>query len=314
MTILIKSILLQQMRHILDVASLTEKAVHTIFLKALQYKHLSRPSPIAKTNTVISTMFFEHSTHTQMSFQTAAYRLGANVLNYDQTTSSEQPRETIEDTVTTMSQYADVLVIRHPRQGIFNYLSKYSTVPIINAGDGTGEHPTQALLDVFTMQPYIDKRPRTVITFAGDLKNSRAVHSTLTLLDKLYNNLEFHLVQENELSLDYWYTMNLRNPCYEHTELDHTIENSDILYMTRVQTENIDETRYLPKSKNVLTKSLLDKSKPNMIVLHPLPRTYELPTEIDNDPKCKFVEQMRNGICVRMAILDYVLTNPRSNP
>lgn len=304
------------MRHLLDVASLTEKQVQTIFLNALRYQQFTKQPPKYKDcPKIISTMFFEPSTRTLMSFQSAAYRLGANILQYEHATSSAKKGETIEDTITTMSQYSDALIIRHPQEGIMQHLSKYSKVPIINAGDGKGEHPTQALLDVFTILPYINRiintQQKIVITFVGDLKNGRTVHSTLALLDKLYNNIEFYFVQDGNLILDEWYTMNLRNPFYEKPSIESIIGITDVLYMTRIQKERITDlnTLQIVGKKQILTKSLLEQSKPNTIVLHPLPRTDELPTELDNDPKCKFVEQMKNGVFVRMAILDYLLSD-----
>ena len=295
------------MKNLINISSLSEKTIRSILTNASQFKNFHCPTN-SLTNKIISTMFFEPSTRTQMSFQTAAYKLGANVLNYDHSKSSSKKGESLEDTIKTMSQYSDALVIRHPNKGVMDKLAKASSVPIINAGDGNGEHPTQALLDLFTIEENFSSVTLN-ITFVGDLKNGRTVHSTMQLLDKMYSNVTFYFVNNSTLDMDDWYTMNLRNPCHCKPSIESVIGITDVLYMTRIQNERIQiNNTSTVKSENILTKSLLSKSKKDMIVLHPLPRNEELPEEIDDDPKCKIIEQMKNGVFVRMSILQYLIS------
>lgn len=296
------------MKHILDVSSLPIKTVEMILQTARQFKHFHIPGDLLKGK-IVTTMFFEPSTRTHKSFQCATYRLGGNTLDYNHYTSSAKKGETLRDTITTMSQYSDVIVLRHPLEGTVHKCAEVADVPIINAGNGSGEHSTQALLDVFTIQSLIPlemtRSPPFHIAFVGDLKHGRTVHSTLQLLDKMYTGIFFHFVSNEGLHIDKKYTENLRNNHYCEHNLKNIINMMDIIYMTRIQKERNTNA---DRSENILTKEILSLAKENAIVLHPLPRNEELPVEIDNDPRCKFVEQMKNGVYVRMAILDYVLS------
>jgi aspartate carbamoyltransferase len=239
-----------------------------------------------------------------MSFQCAAYKLGANVLAYNDITSSSKKGESLEDTVKSMSQYADALVIRHPAVGAIRRCAKISDVPLINAGDGNSEHPTQALLDVFTIQEYFPENKGFNIAFVGDLKNGRAVHSTIELLDKLYNNIQFSFVSHEDLQLESdFYPKN--NKYHIHTSIKAVTSFANIMYMTRIQKEREGTSNV--RTYNRITKSFLEMCDSNLIIMHPLPRNEEIDPEVDNDSRCKFIEQMRNGLYVRMSILDYVL-------
>ena len=250
-----------------------------------------------KQNMNFALLFFEPSTRTNFSFQTAINKLNGTFINYNQDYSSHQKGESLYDTIKTMESYSDALIVRHPERGMVEKISNIASIPVINAGDGNGEHPTQALLDLFTILQY--HKPPFKIAFTGDLKNSRTVHSLIYLLEKLYDDITYYFVSCDSLKLEE-NLFNLKNK-RECDSLEQIIDNIDVLYMTRIQKErHINE-------KNVfninLNKKLLNKSNKNMIVLHPLPRNDEIPVELDNDPKCKYFEQMKNGVYVRMAIL-----------
>jgi aspartate carbamoyltransferase len=291
------------MRHILDVASLSKDVIYTILSNAKQFKNFHTPK-ILLNEKIISTMFFEPSTRANMSFQCAAYKLGANVLAYNDIRSSSKKGESLEDTVKSMSQYADALVIKHPESGAIRRCAKISDVPLINAGDGNSEHPTQALLDVFTIQEYFSENKGFNIAFVGDLKNRSALHSTVELLDKLYNNIQFSFVSHEGLQLESeFYPKN--NKYHIHTSINAVTSFANIIYMTRIQREREGTSKF--RSCNIITKSFLEMCDNNLIIMHPFPRNEEIDPEVDNDNRCKFMEQMKNGVYVRMSILDYVL-------
>ena len=294
------------MKHLLDIESLSIDNVESIFENAMKYKEGFVKNEDKLSNKIIATVFLEPSTRTQLSFQAACYRLDGKVINYEDAKSSSKKGESFEDTIKTISQYVDAIVLRHPEKGKVHHYASFSNVPVINAGDGNGEHPTQALLDVFTMLLYVDfySSSPVRIAFVGDLKNGRTVHSTVKLLDKLYDNLEFYFISQEGCNLeDQSY---IKNKIYVKENLSDEISNLDVVYMTRIQKERNADLQNV-YSKNVLTKELMKKAKENMIVMHPLPRNDEIPPEIDEDIRCKYVEQMKNGMYVRMSILKCML-------
>jgi len=289
--------------HLLSVNDITIQYFYHICERAKSYKD-NKPSPICLNDKIVSLVFYEPSTRTHSSFQAAAYKLGAKIIDLDIEKSSILKGETCEDTIMTMGCYTDVIVVRHPQSDCMIPLSNYSSVPIINAGDGNGEHPTQALLDCFTINehyPYGGFH----IAFVGDLKNGRAVHSTMLLLDKIYNGITFSFVANDNLFLDISYLSRLKNKYQIVNTLDEIIDKVNIIYMTRIQKERegLNTTH-----TNILTSSLLGKTKSRTIVMHPFPRNEEIPSENDTNPKCIYVEQMKNGLYVRMAILESIFT------
>ena len=254
----------------------------------------------------IGSLFFEPSTRTHLSFQSAIYKLGGNCLNYQDEYSSSKKGESLEDTIKTVENYCDGLIIRLPCKDSVENCANYSMLPVVNAGDGDGEHPTQALLDLYTIQKYLKSNSFTV-GFCGDAKHSRTIHSLILLLEKMKYNVRYVFItcpklrpEMEELGIDI-------NRCNFHESLEGgVIGEIDILYMTRIQKERHGEGRggvYNIK----LTKELLDGSKDDMIVLHPLPRNDEISPELDKNSKCKYFEQVKNGVYVRMAVLLYLL-------
>ena len=259
---------------------------------------------------VMGSLFFEPSTRTSCSFAAAMHRLGGSVVQPDPSTSSQQKGESLEDTVSTMAQYCDVLVIRHPEPGKVEHVSKLSSVigvPIINGGDGTGEHPTQALLDVFTIEQEVARVNAKVITLAGDLKNGRTVHSLARLLT-LYNVTQLQFVSPASLKMPAEVTDYVRSKGVDVKELERledVVQGTDILYMTRMQKERFMDMAEYERCKGVycVTPELMTRAKKGMRVMHPLPRMTEISPAFDTDPRAAYFRQMENGMYMRMALL-----------
>jgi len=274
-------------------------------------------------------MFCEPSTRTNCSFQAAAIKLGCKVIALSDQESSTKKGESLEDTIKTLQHYGDAIVLRHPERGSAERAAAVSRVPIINGGDGNGEHPTQALLDIFTIYSELGKRnidldsehrqPIT-ITFVGDLKNSRTVHSLVRLLT-LFPNIQFFYVSPESLEMpedivDYVHSFNK----YEQNKLKSVkdaIHNTDVLYMTRIQKERFaTEDVYHEVMHNSelysLNTDILQSAKEKMILMHPLPRLQEIPPEIDGDRRAVYFKQVENGVYMRMAILCKIFRNNRN--
>lgn len=255
---------------------------------------------------VIAEMFFEPSTRTQCSFTAAVQRLGGSVVYMDQQHSSIKKGETLEDSVRMMSAYSDLIVIRHPEPGAAELASKVASVPLVNAGDGTGEHPTQALLDIFTIREEIGTVNGITITMVGDLKHGRTVHSLAKLL-KLYR-VTIRYVSPSYLKMpaDIVESLNKSNISQEEfSSLEDALPDTDVLYMTRIQKERFESVEQYEKAAGmyVLTPQLMRKAKKKMIVMHPLPRVDEISTTLDSDPRAAYFRQAEYGMYVRMALL-----------
>ena len=259
------------------------------------------------SNTVFGLLFFESSTRTCLSFESAIHRLNGKVIKLNTDSSSKKKGESDFDTVKTIDKYVDVLIIRHPEKGFISKCKKFTNKPIINAGDGSGEHPTQALLDLFTIKYYFKDFP-TKIAFTGDIKYSRTIHSLIYLLEKFNKNIIYYFICDDKLKATDEFKNFLEKKVtgrynYE-ANINNVINQIDVLYLTRIQKERFEENSNIKYVK--LTKEVLSKSKENLIVMHPLPRNDELPENLDNDNKCKYFEQVENGVFVRMALLYYI--------
>lgn len=260
---------------------------------------------------VVACLFFEPSTRTRLSFETAINRLGGRVVGFsDSSTSSATKGETLKDTIKMVSNYADLIVMRHPLEGAARYASEQSRVPIINAGDGANQHPTQTLLDLYSIQKTQGRLNDLNICMVGDLKYGRTVHSLLMAM--MHFNPVFNLVAPEELKMPAEYKMMLYNagiPYYEHHEIMDSLGMADILYMTRVQKERFSDPIEYEKVKNVyiLRNSMLDTTKETMKILHPLPRVNEIDVDVDENPKAYYFEQAKNGMYTRMAIIASIL-------
>ncbi len=260
---------------------------------------------------VVATIFFEPSTRTRLSFESAASRLGAKVVGFsDVASSSVKKGESLKDTILMVSNYSDVIVMRHPKEGSARYASEVSPVPVINAGDGANQHPTQCLLDLYSIRKTQKKLENLNIAFVGDLKYGRTVHSLAIALTNY--NTTFHLVSPEELKLPssvkrYIKEKNLTY--HQYTEMEEVIPKVDILYMTRIQQERFADPLEYERVKNayVLRNKMLDDAKKNLRVMHPLPRVNEITEDVDDNPKAYYFKQAQNGVYVRQALLSTIL-------
>ena len=257
---------------------------------------------------VVATLFFEPSTRTRLSFETAANRLGARVIGFtDPKVTSSTKGETLKDTIIMVSNYADVIVMRHYLEGAARYASEVSPVPVINAGDGANQHPTQTMLDLYSIYKTQGTLENLNIYLVGDLKYGRTVHSLIMALRHF--NPTLHFIAPEELSLpneykDFCKENNIKFE--EHNDFNaDVISNADILYMTRVQRERFTDPMEYERVKDVyiLRASMLEKARENMKILHPLPRVNEIDYDVDNDPHAYYFEQARNGLYARQAII-----------
>ncbi len=257
---------------------------------------------------LMASLFYEPSTRTKFSFDAAMLRLGGNTLGFsDPNTSSAAKGETIADSARTIGKYADLIVVRHPKEGTAKLMSRYASVPVINAGDGGHHHPTQTLTDLLTIRHYKGDFNGLTVGVCGDLKFGRTIHSLVTCLAR-YENVRFRFISPEELRMPAFVKEELdakQVPYTETTDLEGTMHELDVLYMSRVQRERfISEEEYLRlKDYFILTAEKMQLAKPDMIVMHPLPRINEIATEVDDDPRAAYFEQVRYGMFVRMALI-----------
>lgn len=260
---------------------------------------------------VISTLFFEPSTRTRLSFETAINGLGGRVVGFsDSGATSASKGETLHDTIKMVSNYADLIVMRHPLEGSARLASEVSSVPIINAGDGANQHPTQTLLDMYSILKTQGTLENLKIFMVGDLKYGRTVHSLLQAMSKF--NTTFYFISPDELKMPDTYKIQLDKiglDYHEGNDLTKFLNEADIIYMTRVQQERFTDPIEYERVKNayILRKSMLEGTKKTMKVLHPLPRVNEIHTDVDDSPHAYYFNQARNGVFVRMAILSSIL-------
>lgn len=263
------------------------------------------------TGKVIATLFFEPSTRTRLSFESAVNRLGGRIVGFaDAATSSVSKGETLKDTIKTISNYCDLIVMRHPLEGSARYASEISKVPVINAGDGANQHPTQTLLDLYSIRKTQGTLDNLNVFFVGDLKYGRTVHSLMMAMARWKTTFNFISPEELKMPEEYkLYLENIGLKYYEHTDFTDIISKADIIYMTRVQRERFSDPIEYEKVKNVyvLHNSMLKNTKPNLKILHPLPRVNEIHLDVDENPKAYYFEQTLNGVYVRQAILCSIL-------
>ena len=260
---------------------------------------------------VIATLFFEPSTRTRLSFETAIVRLGGSVIGFsDAATTSSSKGETLNDTIRMVSSYADAIVMRHPLDGAARYASEVSPVPIINAGDGSNQHPSQTLLDLYSIKKTQGTLENLNICMVGDLKYGRTVHSLIMAMSHFNPRFKFIAPEELQMPDEYKIFCKKHNiPFTESTELTDNFADADILYMTRVQRERFLDLMEYERVKNVYTlqNHMLENSKPNLRILHPLPRVNEINPDVDTNEKAYYFQQAQNGLYVRQAILSKVL-------
>ena len=258
---------------------------------------------------ILATLFFEPSTRTRLSFESAMLSLGGNVLGFSSASNTSASKgESVSDTISVVSSYCDIIAMRHPKEGAPLVATRRSKVPLINAGDGGHNHPTQTLTDLLTIYREKGRLDNLTIGFCGDLKFGRTIHS-LTKAMSRYKNIKFVFIAPPELKIPEYLKHDLldaKNLDYKEVEtIEEVIEDLDILYMTRVQKERFfNEQDYIRlKDTYILDLKKLEKSKSDLIVMHPLPRVNEITTEVDDDPRAKYFDQVQNGRFMRMALI-----------
>ena len=297
-------------RNFVTIADLSREKI--LYLIRLAQEFENHPDREILKGRIVATLFFEPSTRTRLSFETAANRLGARVIGFtDAKVTSATKGETLKDTLLMVSNYADVIVMRHYIEGAAQYASEVAPVPIVNAGDGAHQHPSQCLLDLYSIYKTQGTLENLNIYMVGDLKYGRTVHSLLMAMRHF--NPTFHFVAPKELAMpdEYKLYCEQHNLKYvEHTDFNEDIiADADILYMTRVQKERFTDLMEYEKVKDVytLTNSMLGKAKDNMRILHPLPRVNEIAYDVDTNPHAYYIQQAKNGLYAREAIICDVL-------
>lgn len=260
---------------------------------------------------LVATLFFEPSTRTRLSFETAINRLGGRVIGFaDVSSSSVTKGESLKDTIKMVTNYADLIVMRHPIEGAARYASEIATVPVINAGDGANQHPTQTLLDLYSIQKTQKTLENLNVFMIGDLKYGRTVHSLLMAMSNF--NPTFYFISPDELKMPREYLMFLNQhkiKYFEYKDFMPIISQADIVYMTRVQKERFSDPIEYEKTKNayILRNAMLENTRENMRILHPLPRVNEISLDVDENPKAYYFTQALNGVFVRQAIISSIL-------
>ena len=298
-----------QKNSLVSIAHLSKKEL--IYLLEMGKEFEKHPNRKILDGRIVATLFFEPSTRTRLSFETAANRLGAKVIGFsDPKVSSSTKGETLKDTIMMVSNYSDVIVMRHYLEGAALRASEVSPVPIVNAGDGSHQHPSQTLLDLYTIQQTQGTLENLNIFLVGDLKYGRTVHSLLMAMRHF--NPTFHFIAPKSLEMPIEYKIYCQKNGIQYTETENfdedVISKADILYMTRVQKERFADLMEYERVKDtyILQSRMLNKAKDNMKILHPLPRVKEISQDVDDDPHAYYFKQAKNGLFMREAILCHV--------
>jgi len=296
-------------KHLIDPMDFTTEELDEIF--KLAHKIIEAPEKYSKVcdGKILATLFYEPSTRTRFSFEAAMMRLGGKILGFSEPNSSSASKgETLADTIKMVSIYTDIIAMRHPKEGSARVASKFSRVPIINAGDGGHQHPTQTLADLLTIEELKDKLTGHTVGICGDLRYGRTVHSLIKAMTR-YEGTKFILISPKELQVpEYIKEEFIEKNNIEYIEverLDDVISQLDILYMTRIQKERFfNEEEYLRlKDSYILDAEKMGSAKKDMIVMHPLPRVNEISMEVDDDPRAAYFKEAEYGMYVRMALM-----------
>ncbi len=297
------------MQHLLDISNLTVNEINELIVKANDIIKYPKKYSKCCEDKILATLFFEPSTRTRLSFESAFYSLGGNVIGFSEAQSSSTSKgESLKDTIKTVSCYSDIITMRHPKEGSALVASSVSDVPIINAGDGGHQHPTQTLTDLLTIQNTKGRLNNLTIALCGDLKFGRTVHSLIKAMSK-YDGISFILISPDELKVPTYIKdeILIKNniPFVETLDLETSIDTADILYMTRVQGERFfNEEDFLRlRDTYILDNQKLKNAKSDLKILHPLPRVNEISTEVDADERAVYFDQVRYGKYIRMALM-----------
>ena len=292
-------------RHLLQPLDLSLEEMSYLFKEAKDIAKEPKNYLKSCENVVMPSMFFEPSTRTRLSFEAAMLRLGGKVIGFSEPGSTSVSKgECIADTIRTVACYADVAVMRHPKEGSVMVASRFSDIPVINAGDGGHHHPTQTLTDLLTINLEKDSFDGLTVGLCGDLKFGRTVHSLITALDR-YKNIRFVLISPSELCIPEYMRSQIKSKFEEVNNLREALPDLDVLYMTRVQRERFfNEEDYIRlKDTYILDAAKLKSAKNDLMIMHPLPRVNEISQDVDTDPRAFYFKQMKNGMYVRMALL-----------
>ncbi len=297
------------MRHLIDILDLSKEEIDELIAVADDIIADPKKYNEACKHKILATLFFEPSTRTRLSFESAMLSLGGEVLGFSEAQSSSTSKgESVADTIRTVSCYCDIIAMRHPKEGAPFVASRVSQVPIINAGDGGHNHPTQTLTDLLTIHRQKGRFDDLTIGMCGDLKFGRTVHSLIAALSR-YKNIKIVLISPDELKLPSYIKKDVMDAngmsYYETTDLEEKMADLDILYMTRVQRERFfNEEDYLRlKDSYILTPEKLKNAREDLSIMHPLPRVNEIATSVDDDPRAHYFLQVKNGRFIRMALI-----------
>ena len=297
------------MRHLIDILDLSKEEIDELITVADDIIAYPKKYNEACKHKILATLFFEPSTRTRLSFESAMLSLGGEVLGFSEAQSSSTSKgESVADTIRTVSCYCDIIAMRHPKEGAPFVASRVSQVPIINAGDGGHNHPTQTLTDLLTIHRQKGRFDDLTIGMCGDLKFGRTVHSLIAALSR-YKNIKIVLISPDELKLPSYIKKDVMDAngmtYYETTDLEEKMADLDILYMTRVQRERFfNEEDYLRlKDSYILTPEKLKNAREDLSIMHPLPRVNEIATSVDDDPRAHYFLQVKNGRFIRMALI-----------
>lgn len=298
-------------RDIVSIGDFTQEEVMQVIDRAdrmIPYSVSGHPDkPLA--GKIVATLFYEPSTRTRLSFESSVQRMGGNILGFGALEATSVTKgETLSDTIRIINGYSDAIILRHPSEGAARLASEFADVPVINAGDGAGQHPTQTLLDIFTIWKELGAVDGKKIGFVGDLKYGRTVHSLSKALSMFDVSLYFISPDELKIPKHIRREIERRVPAKETKNLEEIISELDVLYVTRIQKERFPDVEEYKKvlGSYIIRPSLLARGKRNLIVMHPLPRINEIPPEIDSSPHARYFKQASYGIPVRMALLDLI--------
>ncbi len=309
---------MRKLQHIISSRQFTDRQfLQDLFLSArhMEQDDIGRCLLHPLGGRILATLFYEPSTRTRFSFEAAMQKLGGGVLTAEnmRESSSAAKGESISDTIRVVSGYADVIAIRHYEEGTAAEAARLSPVPVINAGDGPGEHPTQALIDLYTIQKELGRLGGLRIALVGDLRNGRTIHSLLPLFGLYRQDVSFDLISPPELKLPPKYIDMLKEMNIEYRESDHlggSIESANVVYITRVQKERFSDPAEYERVKDtyIIDAAITLQLKSDAIIMHALPRVNEISPEIDNDARAAYFRQAKNGLYLRMALLNYLLS------
>ena len=297
------------MKSLISITDLDKREILRIMELASEFER--NPDQRLLEGKIVASLFFEPSTRTRLSFESAATRLGARVIGFSDTNNTSVSKgETFHDTIMTIANYCDMIVMRHSLEGAPRYASEISKVPVVNAGDGSNQHPSQTLLDLYSIRKTQGRLDDINIMMIGDLKYGRTVHSLLLALSHFNARFTFVAPPEMELPREYKQFLDENKLNYtEKQQIDDSIKDADIVYMTRVQRERFNDPLEYERVKNVyvLRESTIEGTKPGMRILHPLPRVNEIDPRLDRSEKAYYFRQTENGVYTRMAIMSYLL-------